>query len=167
MQNEETARIRHMILKKVEGIDDDTLNQKPSPDAWSPMQILDHLYKMETTIAKGVSRSIEKNERKKAIKKPIQVSVSRKVKVEAPEHTVPSDEFISLDDMKKKLNSSRNRLYEAYAGVDESMLKENSLPHPVFGDVPLIQWFPFVGYHEKRHMLQLEETLSKVNAKKE
>lgn len=166
MQNEENARIRHTILKAVEPFDDGLLNEKPSDDAWSAMQILDHLHKMEETITAGVAKTAKKNERKKAMKKPIQVSVSRKVKVEAPNHTVPEDKFFTLDEMKEKLNDSRNRLYEVYAHLDEDTLENNSMPHPVFGNVPLVQWFPFIGYHEKRHLLQLEETLSKVDDKK-
>lgn len=166
LQNEENARIRHAILKKVEPFSDEDLNEKPSESEWSAMQILDHLQKIETTIAEGVKKAAEKNERKKAWKKPIQLSVSRKVKVDAPKHTVPEEHYFTLDEMKKKLNSSRNRLYEVFASVDDETLKNNSMPHPVFGDVPLMQWFPFVGYHEKRHLAQLEETLRKIDENK-
>ncbi|MGM0898022.1 MAG: DinB family protein [Bacillota bacterium] len=166
MQNEENARIRHTILKKVEPFDDKALNEKPSANEWSAMQILDHLQKIETTIAEGVAKSAARNEQKKAVKKPIQLSVSRKVKVEAPKHTVPEENFFTLDEMKEKLNASRNRLYEVFTSTDEETLKNNSMPHPVFGDVPLVQWFPFIGYHEKRHLVQLEETLSKIDEKK-
>ncbi len=166
LQNEENARIRHTILKKVESFDDQALNEKPSPGEWSAMQILDHLYKMEQTITAGVAKTAEKNQQKKALKKPIQVSVNRKVKVEAPDHTVPEETFITLAEMKEKLNESRNRLYEVYARTDDETLQNNSMPHPVFGDVPLVQWFPFIGYHEKRHLAQLEETLRKIDEKK-
>jgi len=165
LQNEETARIRHTILKKVESYSDTELNERPSASEWSAMQILDHLHKMEETIAAGVAKTAEKNQQKKALKKPIQISVSRKVKVEAPKHTVPEEKFIRFDEMKEKLTASRNRLYEVYSHTDEDTLKNNSMPHPVFGDVPLVQWFPFVGYHEKRHFLQLEETLRKIDEK--
>lgn len=166
LQNEENARIRHAILKAVEPFDDRLLNEKPSQGEWSAMQILDHLHKMEEAITTGVAKTAKKNERKKAMKKPVQVSVSRKVKVEAPNHTVPEERFFTLEEMKEKLNDSRNRLYEVYTQTDEETLQNNSMPHPVFGDVPLIQWFPFIGYHEKRHLAQLEETLSKVDDKK-
>lgn len=165
MQNEENARIRHTILKKVESFDDKALNEKPSEGEWSAMQILDHLLKMEETITAGVAKTAKKNERKKALKKPIQLSVSRKVKVDAPNHTVPEEKFLTLEEMKEKLNASRNRLYEVYTHTDEETLQNNSMPHPVFGDVPLIQWFPFIGYHEKRHLIQLEETLRKIDEK--
>lgn len=166
LQNEENAKIRHTILKKVESFSNDKLNEKPSEEEWSAMQILDHLQKIETTIADGVAQTIEKNEQNKAIKKPIQLSVSRKVKVQAPKRTVPEDNYFTLEEMKEKLNASRNRLYEVFASAGEETLRNNSMPHPVFGDVPLVQWFPFIGYHEKRHLAQLEETLSKVDEKK-
>lgn len=166
LQNEENARIRHTILKKVEPFDDQALNEKPSENEWSAMQILDHLHKMEEAITAGVAKTAEKNQRKKAMKKPIQVSVIRKLKVDAPNHTVPEDRFFTLEEMKEKLNTSRNRLYEVYTHTDEETLENNSMPHPVFGDVPLVQWFPFIGYHEKRHLAQLEETLSKIDEKK-
>lgn len=166
MQNEENARIRHTILKKVESFNDNALNEKPSEGEWSAMQILDHLLKMEEAITAGVAKTAKKNERKKALKKPIQLSVSRKVKVDAPNHTVPEEKFFTLEEMKEKLNESRNRLYEVYTHTDEETLQNNSMPHPVFGDVPLVQWFPFIGYHEKRHLIQLEETLRKIDEKK-
>ena len=166
LQNEENARIRHTILKKVESFDDNALNEKPSEGEWSAMQILDHLLKMEEAITAGVAKTAKKNERKKAMKKPIQLSVSRKVKVDAPNHTVPEEKFFTLEEMKEKLNDSRNRLYEVYTHTDEETLQNNSMPHPVFGDVPLVQWFPFIGYHEKRHLIQLEETLRKIDEKK-
>lgn len=60
MQNEENARIRHTILKAVEPFDDGLLNEKPSDDAWSAMQILDHLHKMEETITAGVAKTAKK-----------------------------------------------------------------------------------------------------------
>ncbi|MEZ0480303.1 DinB family protein [Planococcus sp. SSTMD024] len=166
MQNEENARIRHTILKKVEPFDDHILNEKPSDGEWSAMQILDHLLKMEEAITAGVAKTAKKNERKKALKKPIQLSVSRKVKVDAPNHTVPEEKFFALEEMKEKLNDSRNRLYEVYTQTDKETLQNNSMPHPVFGDVPLVQWFPFIGYHEKRHLAQLEETLRKIDEKR-
>lgn len=165
MNNEENAKIRHAILEKVEGYDDARLNEKPAEGEWSAMQILDHLQKIELSIAEGVAKAAADNKGKQAIRKPIQLSVSRKVKVDAPHHTAPDEEFMTLDEMKRKLNASRNRLYEVYAVTDKETLNNNSMPHPVFGDVPLGQWFPFIGYHEKRHYKQLEETLRKVDEK--
>ena len=163
MFKEENAKIRNQILQAVEGMTDEKLNRKPTPEEWSPMQILDHLQLMETTVAKGVSRELKKETSEKAVKKPIALTVSRSFKVDAPKHVVPTEDFVTLEEMKNRLNASHNFLYEVYGQATPEQLKEKSMPHPVFGKVPLVQWFPFVGLHEKRHFKQLEKTLSKLN----
>ena len=163
MFKEDNAKIRNQILQAVEGMTDEQLNQKPSPEEWSPIQILDHLQLMEQTIAKGVSHELKKETSEKALKKPIALTVSRSFKVAAPKHVVPTDEFVTLKEMKERLNASHNFLYEVYGRATSEQLKQKSMAHPVFGKVPLVQWFPFVGLHEKRHFKQLEKTLSKID----
>lgn len=166
MFKEENAKIRKAVLQAVEGWPDEVLNTKPSADEWSPMQILDHLQLMEGVVAKNVARQLESEKSEKAVKKPIQLTVSRMIKVDAPKHVVPSEEFISLADMKKRLEDSTAFLHQVYDGTTIEELENKSLPHPVFGKVPLIQWFPFVGLHEKRHLKQLEKTLDKLKSEK-
>ena len=163
MYKEDNAKIREQILKTVEGLPDDLLNTKPAADEWSPIQILDHLQLMETAIAKNISRQLVKEKSEKAVKKPIQLTVSRMVKVDAPGHVVPTAEFVPLSEMKRKLAESRTFLDSVYDGTTAEVLEQKSMPHPVFGKVPLVQWFPFVGLHEKRHLKQLEKTLKKIN----
>ncbi|MDQ0430131.1 putative damage-inducible protein DinB [Planomicrobium stackebrandtii] len=163
MFKEDNAKIRNQILQAVEGMTDEKLNQKPSEEEWSAIQILDHLQLMEKTIAKGVSHELTKETSEKALKKPIALTVSRSFKVDAPKHVIPTDEFVTLEEMKERLNASHNLLYEAYGKATPEQLEQKSMAHPVFGKVPLIQWFPFVGLHEKRHFKQLEKTLSKLD----
>ncbi len=154
---EENDKIRKAVLDAVEGKPDTLLNRKPSADAWSPMQILDHLQLMETMIAKNVSKQLASEQKEKASKKPIGLTVSRIIKVDAPQHVVPTEEFVSLEEMKGRLAASRAFLNGVYDGAAEEMLEQKSMPHPVFGKVPLSQWFPFVGLHEKRHLKQLQK----------
>ncbi|TWT08119.1 DinB family protein [Planococcus sp. CPCC 101016] len=163
MFKEDNAKIRNQILQAVEGMTDEKLNKKPSLEEWSPIQILDHLQLMENTVAKGVSHELAKDTSIKAVKKPIALTVSRSFKVKAPKHVVPTEEFVTLEEMKERLNASHNFLYEVYGSATKEQLKQKSMDHPVFGKVPLSQWFPFVGLHEKRHFKQLEKTLSKLN----
>ncbi|MGB6408269.1 MAG: DinB family protein [Planococcus donghaensis] len=163
MFNEENAKIRNQVLQAVEGMTDETLNLKPSETEWSPIQILDHLQLMEKIVAKGVSQELQKEESKKAMKKPIAITVSRSFKVDAPRHVTPTNDFVTLKEMKERLNASHNFLYEVFAHASREQLEQKSMNHPVFGKVPLVQWFPFVGLHEKRHFKQLQETLRKIN----
>lgn len=165
MYKEENEAIRRRIFNVMEGLSDEKLNEKPAEGKWSPMQILDHLQLMENVIAKNISKELERDASKKAVKKPIQLTVSRAIKVDAPSFTVPSEDYIRLDEMKEKLRASRERLNNVYDNASKDSLKSKSLPHPVFGNVPLEQWFPFVGLHEKRHFKQLENTLREIDEK--
>lgn len=163
MFKEKNAAIRNQIFTAVEGLSDEKLNEKPAQGHWSPIQILDHLQRMENVVAKNISKELENGNSKKTFKKPIQLTVSRTFKVDAPSFTVPSEDFMELDVIKEKLLASREYLNRLYDNASEETLKNKSLPHPVFGKVPMVQWFPFVGLHEKRHLKQLEKTLSEIN----
>lgn len=160
---EENEKIRQAVLKTVEGKSDELLNMKPSEDVWSPMQILDHMQLMETVVAKNVSRTLASDKNEKVSKKPIQLTTSRIFKVEAPKHVVPTNNFVTLDEMKSRLAESHKMLYDVYDSTTEDLLAQKSMPHPVFGKLPLTQWFPFVGLHEKRHLKQLEKTLKQLS----
>ena len=162
MYKEENEKVRKEVLAAAEGLPDELLNRKPAEDEWSPMEVLEHLHLMEAYIAKNLSRQIAREESEKAVKKPIQLTVSRMVKVDAPAPLVPTGEFITLSDMKGRLAESRVFLDSVYDATTVEVLESKSMPHPVFGKVPLIQWFPFIGLHEKRHLKQLEKTIEKL-----
>lgn len=163
MFKEDNEKIRNRILEAVEGFSDEQLNDKPAHGKWSAIQVLDHLQLMENVIVKNVSKELERETSHKAIKKPIQLTASRAIKVDAPSFTKPTEDFIKLETMKEKLAASRKQLNDIYDNASAASLSSKSLPHPVFGKVPLVQWFPFVGLHEKRHLKQLESVLKKIN----
>lgn len=166
MFKEDNEKVRNRILEAVEGFSDEQLNHKPAQGKWSAMQVLDHLQMMENVIAKNISKELERETSHKAVKKPIQLTVSRAIKVKAPSYTKPKEDFIKLETMKDELAASRQLLNDIYDNATEASLRSKSLPHPVFGKVPLMQWFPFVGLHEKRHFKQLENVLSEINGEK-
>ncbi len=162
MHQQDNEKIRKALLDAIEGLTDDQLNQKPAEGEWSPMEILEHLNLMETFIAHNISRTLASEHSEKASKKPIQLTVSRLVKVDAPRQTAPSGEFIPLDDMNSRLEKSRLLLDSIYEETPLEVLENKSMKHPIFGKIPLVQWFPFVGLHEKRHLKQLEITIKKI-----
>ncbi|RLQ96082.1 DinB family protein [Falsibacillus albus] len=149
--------IREELFKSVSGLSDEQLNQKPSDDEWSIMQVLEHLYLMESAVAKSITAQVEKGKINPAEDKPIHLTPNRLTKVSAPSYVVPSVEPKSLEEMKGKLAASRELLNQAAAAGDPIIMEKKSFPHPVFGDLSLKQWVPFVGYHEKRHIHQIEE----------
>lgn len=159
---EKNNEIRKKLFEQIDSLTNEQFNEKPDEESWSPKEIMDHLVKMELTIIKGIKKELANPASPSAKKKPIQLSTLRIVKVKAPAHTVPSGEYKRTEEMKAQLHQARMELLSLYKSSNPSILKEKSLKHPIFGQVPLIQWFPFVGLHEKRHSKQLEKTIEKI-----
>ncbi|WP_088007004.1 DinB family protein [Indiicoccus explosivorum] len=163
METAKNTEIREKLFKALDGHSNDLVNTKPSPEEWSPMQILEHLYLMETTVARKMREELQKPEREKAKPKPIALTVNRLVKVEAPDFVQPTDFYQTIPEIKDKLAESRRSLDSVFSEAEPEALENRSMKHPVFGQVPLNQWYAFVGLHEKRHLKQLELTLKKVS----
>ena len=159
---EDNNEIRKELFHTVEGLTDEQFNQKPANDGWSPKQIFEHLVRMETVIATNIARELKNPDSPKARKKPIGLSTNRLIKVEAPGYTTPTEDYKTKMEMQKELHESRLFLLDVYESSTKTIFKEKSFKHPIFGQVPLIQWFPFVGLHEKRHLKQLKKTIEKL-----
>lgn len=159
---EDNNEIRKELFHTVEGLTDEQFNKKPANDGWSAKQIFEHLVRMETVIATNIARELKNPDSPKARKKPIGLSTNRLIKVEAPGYTTPTEDYRTKLEMQKELHESRLFLLDVYESSTKTIFKEKSFKHPIFGQVPLIQWFPFVGLHEKRHLKQLKKTIEKL-----
>ncbi|MER2090682.1 DinB family protein [Sporosarcina sp. JAI121] len=156
---EKNTVIRKELFKAIEPLTDEQFNKIPPNGGWSPKQIFEHLARMETVIATTIARELKNPDSPKSMKKPIALSTNRLIKVEAPGHTAPTNEYKSKIEMKNELYDSRIFLLDVYDLSTKDELREKSFKHPIFGQIPLIQWFPFVGLHEKRHLKQLKKTI--------
>ncbi|ARF13896.1 DinB family protein [Sporosarcina ureae] len=148
---------RKELLAQVEHLSDEVINQKPSEDRWSIKQILEHLYLMEGSVAKTIQTKLSDEDQNITTDKPIQLTVDRSRKVDAPDFVIPTTEFSTLHDLKCKLKATHSTLHGVAENTSEDQLAVKSYPHPVFGEMSLTQWIPFVGYHELRHIEQIKD----------
>ncbi|MFT4415043.1 DinB family protein [Fredinandcohnia humi] len=155
---EENNKTREVLLQAVEGLSDDQLNQQVVEGKWSIMQVLEHLNLLEKVVSHMIRSQLE-NETDTAVEaKPIEeLTLNRSIKIEAPSFLIPSNDYITLEDMKARLLKSRARLLQAIEGVEPALLQKKSYQHPNFGVINLHQWVSFVGLHERRHLQQIEE----------
>ncbi|WOV86753.1 DinB family protein [Sporosarcina oncorhynchi] len=161
MQINEEARVK--LLDAFDGLSDEELNRLPTDGGWSIAQIIEHLYLMEGGIAKTIQHQLATGPTQETPKKPIDRTIDRSVKVDAPEFAVPKADFASSQELKAKLAASHGLLRQLAETVPAEQLESKAYPHPVFGDMSLKQWIPFVGYHELRHIEQLLETKEAVS----
>ncbi|PIC99117.1 DinB family protein [Sporosarcina sp. P29] len=148
---------RKELLAQVEYLTDEVINRQPAEDRWSIKQILQHLYLMEGSVAKTIQIKLAAEDQNITIDKPIQLTVDRSNKIEAPDFVTPTLEYSTLHDLKSKLTATHSTLHDVAENATEDQLAVKSYPHPVFGEMSLTQWLPFVGYHEQRHIEQIKE----------
>ena len=154
---EHNKKVREELLKSVEALTDQQVNEVVEEGTWSIAQNLEHLYLMEMSVAKGIMHAQSQGEVKPVKEKPVHLTVDRTTKVPAPPYLEPSTSFQTLSELKERLTQSRELLLQTIADLNEQQLDEKSFKHPVFGTLSIRQWVSFVGYHEERHRLQIEE----------
>jgi len=163
---EKNNKIRAKLFSLVDSLTDEEFNTAPDTNSWSPKQIIEHLNRLESKIIEKMKLELANHASPMVKKKPIQLTTLRLIKVKAPEYAIPSSDFETKQVMKKELHETRMRLLSLYANHDFQVFQNKSLQHPAFGRVPLVQWFPFIGLHEKRHIKQLEKTMEKIKGHK-
>ncbi|USK36365.1 DinB family protein [Bacillus sp. F19] len=160
---EHSQAVRSELLNEVKNMTDKQLNQKPSQDFWSPGQILQHLYLMERVITGGMKQVLMSGEKKEVTEKPLELVIDRSRKVPAPENLKPAEESYVKEELLLKLEESRRELINFAKTAPVQALNEKAMKHPHLGELSLKQWVEFIGYHEKRHLLQIAEVKSEAN----
>lgn len=154
---------RKQVVDFLDGISDEEAKRKPEENAWSILEVAEHLYLMEQLVAHQVSQAIKQGDQQQASEKPIQRTTNREYKVEAPESVRPKGEFHSLKEAKDGLEKTREATLFLVHNKDSEILQNRTFPHPAFGDMNLEQWIEFIGWHELRHLDQMKEVKSRLN----
>lgn len=162
MELQPNKEAREALLNEINDLSDENVNQKPDATNWSIKQIAEHLFLMEGVIVKMVESQLEIGEDAKTEQKPIELAVDRSQRVEAPDFAKPSEAFETLEELKLKLEASHQGCLQLVEAANERDLERKAFKHPVFGDMSLQQWLPFIGWHEKRHILQIQEVKEKL-----
>ncbi|RRN72436.1 DinB family protein [Peribacillus simplex] len=158
----ENENIREELLIAVKGLSDEQLDAHPEEGRWSIIQVLDHLYLMERAITRNIADKLKSEESIPVVDKPIELTLNRELKVQAPPFVIPSESFQTLSRVKDKLSESRKAFIQVVDQAKRNDLEQKSFPHPLFKELSLKQWITFVGLHEKRHLMQIEELKSKL-----
>ncbi|MDI7741202.1 DinB family protein [Lysinibacillus fusiformis] len=155
-------KARKELYDEINGLSEENLNKRPSDNRWSIKQIVEHIYLMEGAIAEMILGTLVNGEVVHTEQKPIEASINRDIKVNAPEFAIPSNEFATLEELNMKLTATHQKLLKLAEASDKKELDVKAFPHPVFGQMSLKQWIPFAGYHEMRHILQIKEVKEKL-----
>lgn len=154
---ENLNRVRADILNCVRDLTDEQLNQVVEEGSWSIAQVLEHLYIMEVNIARQILLALSQEENDEPGSFPLHVIADRTNKIDAPEFLIPSNNFHTQDELKENLAESRASIEKIILENSEEVLNLKTFAHRRFGVLTLNQWISLVGYHEQRHIGQIEE----------
>lgn len=159
-------RVLSSIEETVRPLSDSQLAFRPSTEAWSVAEIVEHLAIVEPGMLKVVGLLIEKAVPQNGsspeafevtLDDGIRTGATGKFKTRpeaVPTGSVPVVESLqTLGAIQSGLRALRHRL----AAVNVSSVK---FTHRALGDLTLGQWCAFIGAHEARHLGQIRTVIS-------
>ena len=157
-------------LDLMEGLSEEQLKFKPSPEKWSVLEVAEHIYLAEGLLFGSVEKALAEKQNPEWETKTKgktefleRVMVSRDRKATAPESIVPSGK-LTRDEVIAKLKESRAKSMK-FAEETKLPLKAHTLDHPfpVFNTLNAYQWLIYIPLHNIRHNKQIEEVKSDPN----
>ena len=150
------------------------LHERPAPDDWSVVEILDHLRLIDLSVAKVVARVLTAA---RAAGVPAEQSDSSVLhaldgfgvrgssrKQVSPTFATPRRD-VGLPTVLDDMRAAREVLRAAIAtgeGLDLTLVRTL---HPALGEIDLYQWVLFVAHHDVRHTKQIARVLERLVAR--
>ena len=147
--------------------------QRPSPDVWSAVEVLDHVTRVERGVVRilGAAHTGELplGTAEKALNAPLPPVMVEQVRDrtnrrEAPERVRPTG-VVAAEAALEALSQSRAALLAAYQTATPEALDGSSFPHPFFGPLTPRAWVELTAHHDARHAGQLAELAEKSGAR--
>lgn len=152
------------ILESVSAESRDTL---PSPNAWSPQQIAEHIFRTENTTLGFVEKQLDPDGEWRDIGSASKIRFAGLIaalkspkKFKVPEKAPVFPDGIPYDDMMADWKSMPDRWDSIIQSFPPERLNEAIIRHPVVGPITIGQTLQFLAAHSARHLKQLQRTAS-------
>ncbi|HJR06100.1 MAG TPA: DinB family protein [Pyrinomonadaceae bacterium] len=177
--------VRRKLYARVENLSDAQQTFRPSDNAWSIAEIIEHLSIIEGNMVRLIGMLLAKTEGATTAAasagaqdagtaspaaavgapRPFQpfsmdalADTVRDKKLEAPEQVRPSGQ-VALADSLAALRATRATIESFRPRLEAADLSVAAYPHPAWGDLNLAQWLAFIGLHEGRHLAQIKRLM--------
>lgn len=145
--------------------------ERPGPDRWSPVEIVEHLSLVETRFSTVVGGKIAdalgaglppESEPRTPLPEKIRTMVAdRTGKRTAPDAAIPSG-AMSEDAAWAAAETARAGFRAAVMSADGLALSGVIHEHPFFGALNVYQWVELIAAHEMRHVAQVREAAAQL-----
>lgn len=158
---------REKVVTFLEGVSQPESEAKPTPDVWSIGEIAHHLLLSERRLSQQILDSIAAGREgdftaeEVSARRPFPLEDSadaeKSGKGTAPEPTQPSP-GLSIADLVADLRQAREETRSQLSPLRSRPLGDLWWEHPRFGPMTLYERIRMSGYHDLKHLKQLERT---------
>ncbi len=161
------AETRNNLIMEINLLSDAQFNSKPDLNKWSIAQVCHHLVLVEESSIKAIAWGLKETKSTQKERKDVHLLLlDRTNKIKAPNIVEPNVEPFKIQQVIDLLNDSRKKLLAFLSTIeDTSILAEKSVKHPALGELPLDQWIEQIYVHEQRHIEQIKEMKSLLDAR--
>ena len=172
MTIEDLKKTRARLTSTVDGLSEEQLNFRSSPDSWSIAECVEHLAISESALdqmLKGAVQTPADPSKRDSVKMSddelMGIITSREKKVKTSEPFEPSGKFGSYEETLKAFTDKRDEHIDYVADTEDDL--RNHYGQLPFGTIDGLQIVLFMSGHTERHVKQMEEVMKDANFPKE
>jgi len=164
------------LLHDLKNYSDTKLNERPNENAWSVLQIMQHLMKAESGAVAYVQKKLSFNPtlEKAGVMSSLRgtmlnIILSSPIKVKAPAQVSGENLLTDLTfwDVAKQWKLQRKELETYLKSLPADLYSKDVYKHPMTGKMTLASMLSFFNTHVDRHTRQIRKTLKKIDAVKQ
>lgn len=160
---------RKALFANLKRYNDQLLNTKPSPEAWSVNEIIAHLLTAEEASLKYLQKKTQNTSGEKASGFAgwrrltlVKFLFALPIKFKVPALVAPAKADYRLTDLENHWAGVRHQTHILLAALNEADLGKTIWKHPLAGKMNIYQMVDFFALHFDRHQKQIERTLQAV-----
>jgi hypothetical protein len=163
---------RAEFLAGLDSLPPEQRGRKPAAQAWSPLDIGEHLVLVESGLARITARQIEKGDDRRRVGEPSATSVEgllqmlrtpAKMKIpEVARGIAPTGE-LTYEELRRQWQAAGERWHEIVATLPPELEGEALVMHAVAGPLTPAQTLRFLDAHVEHHLHQLARTARALN----
>jgi len=152
---------RAELLSYLNGFTDKQLNFHPSEDAWSMLQVLNHLVIADEGFLRSATRKKKSELQKVLLRSTLEIQAIRLLYKTPMRFKVPIKELhppdgIPLETLRERWNAARENLKMYLDSLETSDLELGIFRHPYAGRITPAQTLDFILIHVYHHFKQME-----------
>lgn len=133
---------------------------KPSPEAWSILQVVEHLVLAEEVflqmLRKDDSASLKKSVRDRLMARGVSLFFRLGLRAKIPVKAVDPKGEASLDELEKRWAKARGGIKETIDALPAERAERPVVRHPLAGPMTPLELYVFLEKHIQHHMKQIE-----------